>query len=121
MSGRPTPQTAAHEAAEALRQLNHRLGGIEAAADIYDTVGALSTCLERMPQALSGMAGWLVRMDRAGRLRRSDGGDVGQRVAHVRAVLFFAREYIADAAVELRRAHVALADVHGPVSEEDEG
>lgn len=115
-----TPQRAAHEAAEALRQLNHRLDQIEAASDAYDIVGAVASCLGRMPQAIAGMEGWLIREDRAARLRRDNGGDVGQRLLRLRDYFGFAREYVDHAARQLQRAQGVLADVHGPVPP-DEG
>lgn len=118
---RRDPRRAAQEAAEALRQLNHRLDTIESTSDAYDIVGALAVCLERMPQALSGVEGWLIRQDRAGRLLRTDHGPVDLSVGRVRQAFGFAREWAAVAAAELRQAHIDLADVFGPVDAKGEG
>jgi hypothetical protein len=115
------PKQAAHVAGEGLRWLNHLLGRFRAAADVYDVLAQLAYCLERMPQALEGMTGYVVRQHDAGRLRRDDRGDVLERVAALEVAVKEARDAIGIAARAMRTAHHAMRDVHGPIRERRDG
>jgi hypothetical protein len=115
------PTHAADLAAESLRWLNHLLGRFEAAAEVYEVLSSLASCLERMPQALEGISEYMIRQQAAGALRRDDGGDLMERVGAVGAATAEAHESAWTGARALRRAQSALSDVYGPVSEGDDG
>ena len=60
----PSATVVAHDAAEAIRTLNHlTMGtdGLEYPSDVYSTLGALSTMAARLPQTFQQLAGFLER------------------------------------------------------------
>jgi len=118
-AGNSTTHRAACLAAESLRQVNHALGTIAGAEDVYDLVASLASCLERMPQATEFMLDWLRRQHEAGLLDLDDdsGEDVALRLEEVRVTLQAAVRSIQMASAHMRAAHNAVARVRGPLTE----
>lgn len=95
---------------ECARQLNHHLGKVEHAETVYEIVGALTTALERMPQALEELDAWLRSGVEAAELECLD-DDISNVAPYASACLSEALKSIPNAARALRRAHSALARI----------
>jgi hypothetical protein len=81
MTDEKPPAELADQAAEAIRALNHKLisGGLAYPADAYDTIGALRTLADRLPQSLGLIARWLgYEHDRCAITH--DSGDAGEYI-----------------------------------------
>lgn len=111
------PIAAASMAAESLRWLNHLLGRVSAACDVYDLVGQLAYCLQRMPQALESLDGWLRRELEAGRLRHENDGEVSESVLPASATLTEVSLQVTQACETLGRVQRALSPLYGPVGD----
>lgn len=111
------PIAAASMAAESLRWLNHLLGRVGAACEVYDLVGQLAYCLQRMPQALDSLDNWLRRELEAGRLRHESGSEVSESVLPASATLTEVSLQVTQAGETLGRAQRALSPVYGPVED----
>jgi hypothetical protein len=108
----------AHQAAvlagEAIRALNHLTldpGSLTAPGEVYEVAGALATCAQRLPQALSQAADQVLRWQLAGELRRDDGGYPGERVERAIGHLESAQLMAADLGHFLGLAQASLADL----------
>jgi hypothetical protein len=118
-AGRSTTHRAANLAGESLRQVNHSLGTLQHASEVYDLVASLAYVLERMPQALDGMRDWLKREQNRGTLDVERGRDLETSIATVLVAMAGGSDTIEKAAVELRAAHNAMAFVLGPLTAEE--
>jgi hypothetical protein len=115
------PVQAASMASESLRRLNHLLGRVGAACEVYDLVGQLAYCLARMPQALEGLDIWLRRELEAGRLCHDSGGSVSDAVLPASAELTQVSLLVTQAGEVLRCTQRRLSPLYGPVVDEERG
>jgi hypothetical protein len=84
------PTEAAHEAAEAIRTLNHLTyskGWAEHPGDVSTVAGALLRLAERLPQALGQLYAELDRLDQADAIRMDNGAEPGVEAGRVLAAL----------------------------------
>lgn len=128
-----TPPAIASEAAEQIRQLNHRTLDPKAftqPGDVSDVANAIATLVQRLPQTLQQMEAGLLTLEEREAIRLDDvregsasQKDISDRVSAVLSALRDARE-------DLERAHTALQRATSPLShmgglweddEEDEG
>lgn len=109
------PTECARLGADAVRQLNHHTiwpnddRGYRYPCDVYDTLGALSELVARLPQALDQMAGYLNRALTAERVSDADGLDPAPIVAGIVALLGEAAEHLGATLTALDYAHNATA------------
>jgi len=118
-AGRSTTHRAANLAGEGLRQVNHSLGTIKHASEVYDLVASLAYVLERMPQALEAMREWLTREQDRGTLEAERGHDLADSIATTLVAMAGGRDMVTVASANLRAAHNAMAFVLGPLTAEE--
>jgi hypothetical protein len=108
-----TPAEWAGRAAEAVRGLNHA-GIVPDAwawpADLYDTIGALATLVQRLPQAFDQAARWLDDAHEAGKV----GHDRGPALTH--GAVSSALDLLAVAGADARSLADALSEAHAQTS-----
>jgi len=124
-----TPPAIANAAAEELRALNHRtLGPTKAyknAPEISEVVSALTTLIERMPQALQqAEAGLETLYDRNEiRLAAADSSQkaLAEAVSTVAVSLQYARNGLASVLRELKSAAGPLSNMGGHWPDDEDG
>lgn len=111
MTDATTPAEVADQAAEAIRQLNHKLigAGLTYPADAYETIGNLRTLTDRLPQALGLIAKWLQQEHDRGTIAHDSGGDVSEYALAVVDALRRAQEDAELLATALDGAHQSAA------------
>jgi len=109
----------AGQAAEALRELNHRTCDprvFTGPAGVYRLVGELTLVADRFPQLLDQLDRWLYADHKGGRVRADTGDDPGRSVAAAAALLADAGDTAHDLAQVLAAAqqHLAHLGATGP-------
>jgi hypothetical protein len=112
-----TPADLSNEAAEAVRQLNHRTRAEsddwQYPGDTYSTVANLTYLAGGLPQALSQIRALMQRLESSGNLR-SDKDTIGSDLHETYAGLDDAKAAAEQLYTALNRAHAGL----GPISYE---
>lgn len=119
-----SPATIAHQLAEEARALNHRT--LDPAVygqpgDVSETVYALRTVVERLPQALQQAAAGLRRLDGAGGIRMDDGTEAVTAVATAVAALQEATAALWPVQEAMGRAAGPLSHMGGHFTADEEG
>jgi hypothetical protein len=119
LPGGPYPEYAvqdtAERSAEAVRLLNYLslpqdgTPGLRYPADVYDIVASLKTGVQRHPQLLSQLSGWLWAEHTAGRVAHDTQPDPADATIEARTALAEAESLAYAYAEALNRAHNAMA------------
>ena len=109
----------AEQAAEALRELNHRTRDARAftgPAELYRLVGELALLAGRLPQLLDQLDRWLRAEHDAGRIRADARADPGRIIAAAGAELADAGDAAHDLAhvLDAAQQHLAQLGATGP-------
>ncbi|MDD9376501.1 hypothetical protein M8Z33_07410 [Streptomyces sp. ZAF1911] len=111
-------------AGEAIRAANHATldpASLPAPGDVAETVLALCTLTDRLPQFLDQLAAAIVRHQRSGIVRMDSGEDPGPLVLEVETLLADAESDLPDITATLRKASGLLARMGTPYEAGSEG
>jgi hypothetical protein len=116
MNATASPAALAHQAAEAVRSLNHATifgGGYEWPSDVDGVLVELELLARRIPQALYQASRWLAQAEAAGQVGHDRGEDAAPAVVDIETGIVVAREVSAQLADTLNRVRQITAHLTG--------